>query len=254
MTASAERLAGWIGRQVSAAGARGAVVGLSGGLDSAVVVRLCQMGLADSVLAVILPCHSQSRDEADALLVAEHFGIQTVRADLTLARDGLLADLSGALASLPPAMGRDVASPGSDDATTVRDGVTPRLRMTALYYLAESLGFLVAGTATRSDLVVGAFTRYGDLGADILPLGGLLKQEVRVLAAALGVPRAILDKAPGRGLQPGQTDDADLGFTASELERYLDLGPDGVSPALALRIERLIRHAERRREMPPSPD
>jgi NAD+ synthase len=254
MSASAERLAGWIGRQLAAAGGRGLVVGLSGGLDSAVVLRLGQMAAGDQLLAVILPCHSDSTDEADAMLVAEQFGVQTVRADLTLARDGLHADLSGALASLPESLRRHTGPPDSDEGLAAHAAVIPRLRMLALHYFAERLSFLVAGAATRTDLVTGAFTRFGDSAADLLPLGGLLKQEVRVLAAGLGIPRQILDKPAGRGLRPGQPDDAALGFTSADLERYLALGPEGVSPALALRVERSIRHAERRRELPPIPE
>jgi NAD+ synthase len=254
MTASAERIAGWLARQVASAGARGLVVGLSGGLDSAVVLRLCQMAVGERAVAVILPCHSDTRDEADALMVAQQFGVPAIGVDLSLACDGLLADLGGALAALPRPLLDEAPAADPEDPRAPRTAMKPRLRMTALCYVADTLSFLVAGTATRSDLVVGAFTKYGDAGVDVLPLGGLLKREVRVLAASLGIPRAILDKPPGRGLFPGQTDERDLGFKPEDLERYLELGPEGVSPALAMRIERLIRRAERLRDAAPIPE
>jgi len=132
--------------------------------------------------------------------------------------------------------------------------VKSRLRMTALYFLANSLNYLVVGTGNRSELAVGYFTKHGDGGADLLPIGGLLKSDVRAAARELGVPQAIVDKAPSAGLWQGQTDEADLGFTYHELERYLTKGPEAVAPALAMRIERLMRASEHKRTLPPIPE
>ena len=114
--------------------------------------------------------------------------------------------------------------------------------------------YLVAGTGNRSELTIGYFTKHGDGGVDLLPLGSLLKSEVRALAIELGVPRAIIDKAPSAGLVAGQTDEAEMGFAYGDLERYLIRGPEGVPPALALRIERLIRASEHKRGMAPTPE
>jgi NAD+ synthase len=87
----------------------------------------------------------------------------------------------------------------------------------------------------------------------VLPIGGLLKSDVRAFARELGVPQPILDKAPSAGLWLGQTDEEEMGFTYAELERYLTGGPESVAPALALRLERMIRVTEHKREMAPTP-
>jgi NAD+ synthase len=88
----------------------------------------------------------------------------------------------------------------------------------------------------------------------MLPLGDLVKSEVRTLARELNVPPEIVDRTPSAGLWIGQTDEDEMGFTYSDLERYLEDGPQGVSPALAMRIERLTRSSEHKRAMPPIPD
>ena len=131
--------------------------------------------------------------------------------------------------------------------------VKPRLRMTALYFVANSLNYLVAGTGNRAELTIGYFTKYGDGGVDLLPIGGLLKTEVRAMARELGVPQPIIDKPPSAGLWLGQTDEEEMGFTYAELERYLTVGPQAVAPALALRLERLIRSTEHKRAVAPAP-
>ena len=121
-------------------------------------------------------------------------------------------------------------------------------------YVANSLNYLVAGTGNRSELTIGYFTKHGDGGVDCLPIGHLLKSQVRTLAQELGVPQAIIDKAPSAGLWLGQTDESEMGFSYADLERYLTDGPEGVSPALALRVERMIRAAEHKRSLPPTPE
>jgi NAD+ synthase len=126
--------------------------------------------------------------------------------------------------------------------------------MSTLYFVANSLGYLVAGTGNRSELMIGYFTKHGDGGVDLLPIGNLVKREVQNLARELEVPQAILDKPSSAGLWPGQTDEQEIGFTYADLERYELEGPDAVSPALAMRIERLIRATEHKRALPPIPD
>ena len=110
--------------------------------------------------------------------------------------------------------------------------VKPRLRMTTLYFLANTLNYLVAGTGNRSELAIGYFTKHGDGGVDLLPIGDLLKGDVRAAARDLGVPEPIIDKAPSAGLWAGQTDEGEMGFSYAELERYLTKGPETVAPAL----------------------
>ncbi|HSC25845.1 MAG TPA: NAD(+) synthase [Vicinamibacterales bacterium] len=249
---TAGAIADWLQQAVTAAGARGLVFGLSGGIDSAVVARLCQMAAPGQVLGVLMPCHSDPQDEADARLVAEHFGFPVVRVDLEPAHDRIMSEARAALAGLPADM-MPAASEAAPDikARVPVANVKPRLRMTTLYYIANSLNYLVAGTGNRSELTIGYFTKYGDGGVDVLPLGSQFKSDVRRLAAELGVPQRIIDKTPSAGLWIGQTDEAEMGFTYQELEQYLRGGPDAVAPALALRLERMIRASEHKRAVPP---
>jgi NAD+ synthase len=235
-----------------AAGAQGVVVGLSGGIDSAVVVRLCQMATPDHVAGLMMPCHSDPQDEEDARLVAEHFGIPTMRLDLAPTFDRLLGDLVGSVAALPDAR----AAAGTDDAgrRMAIANIKPRLRMTSVYFVANALNYLVAGTGNRSELTIGYFTKHGDGGVDMLPIGRLFKSEVRELARELGVPDTIIDKPPSAGLWAGQTDEGEMGFSYADLENYLTNGPSTVAPAIGMRIERLERASDHKRALPPMPD
>ena len=248
-----ERIAGWMRRLLATTGARGFVVGLSGGLDSAVVARLAQLAAPGHVVAAILPVHSDPEDERDAAAIAKHFSLTTVRVDLSGAYDTTLAVGQAALYSLPEPM----RASQPDDPIRARlplANVKPRLRMTTLYFLANRLNYLVAGTSNRSELAIGYFTKHGDGGADLLPIGHLVKSEVRTLARELNVPSAIVERTPGAGLWIGQTDEEEIGFTYGDLQRYLEEGPQGVSPALAMKIERLQRSSEHKRALPPIPE
>jgi NAD+ synthase len=250
--AKAEKIALWMRSHLSAAGARGFVVGLSGGVDSAVVARLAQMAAPGAVTGVMLPCHSDPQDERDALAVASRFALTTIRVDLSSTFDVLALEAQAALRTLPEPLRS--AEPADPLRRVPLANIKPRLRMTALYFVANSINYLVAGTGNRSELAIGYFTKYGDGGADLLPIGHLLKREVIEMAKELGVPGAIITRPPSAGLWPGQLDEDDMGFTYAELERYLEEGPQAASPALAMRIERLTRSSEHKRMMPPIPD
>jgi len=240
-------------RQLTASGAGGFIVGLSGGVDSAVVARLAQLAAPGHVIAAIMPCHSDPDDERDAALVASHFSLPTVRVDLSAAYDALVAAVQPALQRVPQYMR------GGSPADPLRGRVPlanmkPRLRMTTLYFYANTLNYLVAGTGNRSELSIGYFTKYGDGGVDLLPIGHLVKSAVRALARELKVPEPIVDRVPSAGLWIGQTDEDEMGFSYADLERHLDDGPQGVSPALAMRIERLTRLSEHKRALPKVPE
>jgi NAD+ synthase len=199
-----------------------------------------------------MPCHGDPQDEDDAMLVAQQFALQTVRIDLAPAYDALIGALQPVMADpdylrtmppLDPVRGRVPLA-----------NLKPRLRMTALYFLANSLNYLVAGTGNRSEIAIGYFTKWGDGGVDLLPLGRLTKRQVRAMAEELAVPRMIIDRAPSAGLWAGQKDEEEIGISYAELDRYLQEGPPGAAPALAMKIERLARASDHKRELPPIPD
>ena len=246
MSERGRRIAGWLQERAAAARARGFAFGLSGGIDSSVVGRLCQMAAPQRVLGVVLPCYSHPIDEEDARLVAKTFGIPLARVDLGPTFDTMNEALHDAVKGLPEVVASvDIKQqmPGAN--------IKPRLRMTALYYLANSLNYLVVGTGNRSELTLGYYTKYGDGGVDLLPIGALLKSEVRELARELGVPARVIDKAPTAGLWMGQTDEAEMGFTYDALEQFLADGPSAVPVGVAGRIERLRQASEHKRALPP---
>ncbi|MGB2782330.1 MAG: NAD(+) synthase, partial [Atribacterota bacterium] len=96
--------------------------------------------------------------------------------------------------------------------------------MTILYYFANKLNYLVVGTGNKNELTIGYFTKYGDGGVDILPLGNLLKSQVRELAEYLGIPKKIINKPPSAGLWEGQTDEEEMGISYDQLDKYLITG------------------------------
>jgi NAD+ synthase len=234
----AQRLTTWIREQVTQAGCRGLVIGLSGGIDSAVVAALCHHAFPDNTIAIVMPCHSDRADIDDAQLVARKLGIPTATVTLDDTFDSLLEAL--------PDSGFD-----PDTRRLAEANLKPRLRMTALYYFANRLRYLVAGTCNRSEIAVGYATKYGDSGADILPLANLLKSQVRELASYLGVPEAIIEKAPSAGLWQGQTDEGEMGVTYEELDRYLSTGQ--ATEKVRQRIDALARATAHKRAAPPVP-
>src|SRR3954464_6239191 len=252
MSTRTDSIVEWLRRRLSHSGARGFVFGLSGGLGPGPGARLCQLAAPANVTGVLMPCHSDPRDEADARLVAEHFAIPTLRIDLRPTFHHLPRPLQQAREALPP---EQLGAAPADDikARVPMANVKPRLRMTTLYFVANTLNYMVVGTGNRSELSIGYFTKYGDGGVDLLPIGGLLKSEVRDAARELGIPDAVIDKAPSAGLWLRQTDEAEMGFAYAELENYLTKGPQTVAPALAMRIDRLMRASEHKRALAPAP-
>ena len=236
---TSEKLASWIRRQVTAAGCAGAVFGMSGGIDSAVAAVLCRRAFADNCLGVIMPCRSDPRDAEHANLVADKFGIPTRLVPLDGVNDALL----------------DVLHEDTEPAGGTRPAETNtrvRLRMLTLYYLAAHFGYLVVGTSNRSELATGYFTKYGDGGVDIEPLGNLVKRQVRQLAAHLGVPQEIIDMPPTAGLWPGQTDEDELGISYEQLDDFLLSGK--ASTDVRARIERIQAACRHKLSVPPVPD
>lgn len=222
----------WIQDRTREAGAKGVVLGISGGIDSAVVAALAKQAFPDDVLGLIMPSHSQPRDAEHAWLVAEKFAIPAIHIDLTQITEQLIGLLDG-------------ASPHPLASANIR----PRLRMICLYYQAQKNNYLVLGTGNRTELYTGYFTKYGDGGVDLLPIGGLVKAEVRELARFLGVPQEIIEKPPSAGLWEGQTDEGEIGLTYEEMDRYLLTGQ--AEERVRNRMEHLHRVSEHKRSLPP---
>lgn len=235
----AERLISWIKEAIDTAGCHGTVLGLSGGIDSAVVAVLCKRACPDSTLGVFLPCHSLPKDEEHARLVADKFSIPTRLVVLDSVYDSLIKLLPEEETS-PEAM------------HLARSNLKVRLRMLTLYYLANQLRYLVVGSSNHSELAVGYFTKYGDGGVDIVPLGNLVKAHVRDMARFLGIPREIIEKPPSAGLWPGQTDEAELGLSYDDIDRYLLTGE--ADAEVRNKIEARMAACRHKRQPPALPD
>jgi NAD+ synthase len=233
-----ERISEWLREYAGQAGAKGYVVGLSGGIDSACTAALCQRAVAGEVLAVLMPCHSVPEDAGMARLVVDSLGLEAVTVDLSAAYDALVD-------TLPPGV-----------STLAMANIKPRLRMTTLYSLAQSRGYLVAGTGNRSELMVGYFTKYGDGGVDVEPLGNLYKWQVRRLARELAIPQPIIDRAPSAGLWAGQTDEGELGISYDELDEALAAIESGhvrhIEPATLDKVQQMIAASAHKRAVPPA--
>jgi len=235
----ASRLTSWIKDKVLAAGGKGVVLGMSGGIDSSVVAVLCKRAFPENTFGVIMPCHSIPEDMEHARLVAGKFSIPTKVVVLDAVFDALLKVLPG-----------DKVTP--DAGKLAQANLKARLRMTTLYYFANSLKLTVVGCGNRSELAVGYYTKYGDGGVDILPLGNLVKKQVRELAGFLGIPREIIVKPPSAGLWRGQTDEDEMGFTYEELDIYLLTGEASVD--MKKKVEPMMAVSGHKRKPPPIAD
>jgi NAD+ synthase len=211
----AERvLVAFLREETKRAGFERLVIGLSGGVDSAVAAFLAARAVGpDKLHAIALPARESSEESlAHARLVAEAGGFGVTVREIGPAADALIASLS--------------------DTTPLRRGnVYARLRMIALYDASAALPALVVGTSNKTELLLGYGTLHGDLASALNPLGDLWKCQVRELARHLGVPAVVVDKPPSADLWPGQTDEGDLGFSYAEADAILHLLVDArVSP------------------------
>jgi NAD+ synthase len=198
------KIVSWIKQKVKGSGAKGIVLGLSGGIDSAVVAALVKAAVGkNNLLVLFMPCNSDPQDLKDAELVAHELGLKSKLVDLSAVYNNFLKVLPGAI-------------------SLARGNLKPRLRMSTLYYFANKLNYLVCGTGNKSELMVGYFTKHGDGGVDILPIADLFKRQVRQLAKELKIPQNIIAKPPTAGLWYGQTDEVEMGITYDELDDILD--------------------------------
>lgn len=236
-----DKLVNWIKERVASAGAKGCVFGISGGLDSSVVGALCKKAFPDNVLGLFMPCCSLAEDLSDAKKVAKKFSIPTKLIELDPVFNQLYKQIEG-------------KSPGKEVDLAIAN-LKPRLRMVTLYYHANKLNYLVVGTGNRSEAVMGYSTKYGDGGVDILPLGFLLKSQVRDMAKELGIPKEIIEKKPSAGLWHGQTDEEEMGITYEVLDKIIlamDKGDfSGLDQKLVEKVKQKLAATEHKRSLPP---
>lgn len=235
-------------------GQRRAVVGLSGGIDSAVAATLSVRGLGrEKVLALVMPdsAATPKEDVNDAIGLAESLGIDYRAIDITQASKAIT----------------ELASAACERKDKVAEGnVRARLRMTILYYIANSEGRIVIGSGDRSELMIGYFTKYGDGGVDLLPLGRIYKTQVRELAKHLGIPQRIIRKESSPRLWEGQTAESELGISYEDLDMILyrlfdlrmrkdeivrELGPNYA--AKVEMVVRMVRESAHKRRVPSAP-
>jgi NAD+ synthase len=207
-----QKLCDWIRDKATKAKTGGVVFGLSGGIDSAVVAALSIKVFPKNTLAIIMPCYNLETDTDDAMDLINKFNVSYKIIDLSKVYDSFIYLL------------KDKEKEKEESFKLPDANVKPRLRMITLYYFANKLNYLVVGTGNKSELMIGYFTKYGDGGADILPLGNLLKNQVKELAEYLGIPKKIINKPPSAGLWAGQTDEEEIGINYNQLDKYLKEG------------------------------
>jgi NAD+ synthase len=245
----------FIRSQLRQAGFERCVLGLSGGIDSALVAYLVTEAIgADRLLAVLMPYRTSAHSSrADAEAVVAALGCQSrlieisPMVDAAFGRDGS-----------PGALGQDAV-----DASAIRRGnFMARTRMAVLYDQSVVFGGLVAGTGNKTESLIGYTTLFGDNACAFNPIGDLYKSQVRQLSAALGIPTAIIEKAPSADLWADQTDEAEGGFSYPVLDRILYWRIDrrrsleevvamGFDPSLVERVDRMVAGSEFKRQVPP---
>lgn len=226
-----DELVNWLKDKVHNAGAKGLVFGLSGGVDSAVLAGISKLAFSNTSLGIIMPCHSNPMDEEHALLVAKTLELDTETVDLTLTFDTMLKTLRI-----------------SDNKLAVAN-IKPRLRMTTLYYYAQSFNYLVAGSSNKSEFLIGYFTKHGDSGVDLLPLVEFVKSEIWELADYLNIPDVIINKVPSAGLWDNQVDEDEMGFSYDVLDNFIRTGK--ADDIIEVKINNMYEKSKHKREYPP---
>ncbi|UCE91911.1 MAG: NAD+ synthase [Methanobacteriota archaeon] len=227
-------------------GSKGYVLGVSGGMDSAVVLKLATKAVGNGmVLALLMPDKDSSRDDVRlAKTLCEAEGVRYK-----------IIDISAMMDAFRGAVGRKAGRGSLANAKA-------RARMMLLYHYAGTERRLVLGTTNKSELLIGYFTKYGDGGADLEPIGDLYKTDVRRLAERLEVPKEIMDRPPSAGLWKGQTDEEDIGLPYEKLDvilRGIELAIDertnarraDVPVGEVRRISDLVRLSSHKRKFPP---
>ena len=235
----ADKLTSWIKDEVTERGCLGVVIGMSGGVDSSVVAVLCKRAFPENTMGVMMPCHSNPDDKAHAQAVADKFDIPTVEVVLDSIYEAFLKKLPE-------------FKDNPELKHLARANLKPRLRMVTLYYITNQLRYMVVGSSNRSEVAIGYFTKYGDGGVDIMPLGNLVKSQVGELARFLDIPQSIIDKAPSAGLWEGQTDEAEMGMSYEALDGFILTGE--ASEEVRKKIKAMMASSAHKRSLPPIPE
>jgi len=257
-----ETATSFVERVVDDAGADGAVVGLSGGVDSSTVASLAVEALGpERVHGLVMPSDvTRAASTSDGERVAEELGVDYDVVDVSGVVDAVLD------AAPDDGLGDDAAE-GVEPARTAVGNVRVRARAVMNYLVANAENRVVLGTGNRSEAMTGYYTKYGDQAVDCNPIGPLYKAQVRQLATDLGVPDRIVEKPPSAEMWLDQTDEDELGLDYDTLDAVLALhvdGPlsatatvralDGVTAAQVDRVDDLVARSEHKRHMPPAPD
>lgn len=238
-----EKTVEWLREQVKISGTKGLVVGISGGIDSALVACLIKKAFPDNSLGVIMPIKSSPKDREDALKVVKACNINYLDLDLTQVQSKLFDIVVD-----------NMKSNGiyNEDNTRISDAnLRARIRMSTLYTAANNLNYMVVGTDNAAEVYTGYFTKYGDGGVDILPISNLTKREVYEWSEVLGVPDSVLNRAPSAGLWEGQTDENEMGTTYDMIDKVVK-GEEVPKKDKEI-IDRLHNRSEHKRVMPPKP-
>jgi len=205
-----DKIAAFIKSKVSESGANGTVIGLSGGIDSTLTAYLTVSALGpEKVMGLLLPEKgvTPKQDIDDALEIAKALGIEYKLIEISQVLDSF--------SSIIPAF--------DNTAKTANGNLKARTRMCILYYHANLMNRMVVGTGNKTELLLGYFTKYGDGGVDIEPIGGLYKTQVRELSRYMGIPAKMIEKTPTAGLWPGQTDESELGVSYEMADQILTM-------------------------------
>lgn len=246
-----EGIINWTRKEFDKTGAKGVVLGMSGGIDCSVTARIYQE--AGIPVKLVLMPYGESmnleNDNADAMDLINKFNFDYAIYDIRETVDSMINNLEG-IKFKNPLKNKNDSLKLVDMAIS---NIKPRVRMTALYTLAQSLDYLVAGTGNLSERIMGYYTKWGDGSSDINIIGNLTKTQVRILGEALNLPERIISKAPSANLWKGQTDEDEMGITYPRLDAYI-MFKEGTEEDKALVEKTKKRVAHKSNNIPMYPD
>ncbi|SHK37481.1 NAD(+) synthase [Tepidibacter formicigenes] len=238
-----EKTVDWLREQVKISNTNGLIVGISGGIDSALVTFLIKKAFPENSIGVIMPIKSNPKDREDALKVVKASKINHLDLDLT--------DVHSLLFNKVVDNMKEKNLYKEENNRIADANLRARIRMSTLYTVANNLNYLVVGTDNAAEVYTGYFTKYGDGGVDILPIANLSKREVYEWAKILGVPDDVINRPPSAGLWEGQTDENEMGTTYDMIDDLIE-GKEIPQKDKEI-IERLHKKSEHKRVMPPKP-